>query len=180
MAVTLALARVAPVILRCTVRAAGLLLGPRAELARTTASDEDWHANVFWVDRRKCLLLMHAGTLFPVFVADVRSAQWRPPGRPLIAAIRSALSREQLPVDSFGVLDPDAVATAATASRQILGYMNETAHTCRYAVEQAGGLGHVDPDALNHQLCRLLHNRDGYHTALDLIAHTRPNGRRRG
>ena len=167
-------------ILRCTVRAAGLLLGPRAELARTPASDDDWYANVLWIDRRKCLLLMHAGSLFPIFVADVRSAQWRPPGRPVIAAIRAALSREQLPPDSFGALDADAVSTAATASRQVLGYMNETAHTSRYAVEQAGGLGHVDLDALNHQLCVLLHNRDGYHTPLDLLAHARSSGRHRG
>src|SRR4051812_36118384 len=111
---------------------------------------------------------MHAETLFPVFEADVRTAQWRPPGRPVVAAITSALSREQLPADTFGVLDPDAVSTAATASRQILGYMNETAHTCRYAAERAGGLDSVHVDELNHQLCTLLHNRDGYHTSLYL------------
>src|SRR5207247_415481 len=36
--------------------------------------------NLLWLDRRKCLLLTHAGTLFPVFVADVRAADLRPPG----------------------------------------------------------------------------------------------------
>ena len=160
-------------ILRCTVHAAGLLVGPRAELARLPASDDDWNANVLWIDRRKCLLLMHAGTLFPVFVADARTAHWRPPGRPVIAAIEAALSRERLPADTFGALDPEAVTTAAAASRQILGYINETAHTCRYAAECAGGLDMLDTDQLNHQLCRLLHNRDGYHTPMDLIARRR-------
>jgi hypothetical protein len=161
------------VILRCTVRAAGLLVGPRAAHARLPASDEDWYANVIWIDRRKCLLLMHAQTLFPVFVSDVRTAQWRPPGRPVIAAIQSALSHERLATDTLGVLDPDAVTTAATVSRRILGYMNETAHTCRYAVGHAGGLDLVHTDELNHQLRRLLHNRDGCHTPLDLIAQRR-------
>ena len=33
------------------------------------ASEDDWYVNLLWIDRRKCLLSMHTGTLFPVFVA---------------------------------------------------------------------------------------------------------------
>ena len=157
-------------ILRCTARALGLLAGPRTDVARPPDSDEDWYANVLWIERRKCLLLMHAGTLFPVFVADVRAAAWRPPGPAAVAAIESALVREQIITGTFGVLDPAAVVLAATASRRVLGFMNETAHACRHGVELAGGLEHVDIAELNRRLCRLLHNRDGYYTALDLIA----------
>ena len=78
-----------------------------------------------------------------------------------------------LPADTFGALNSDAFTTAATASRQVLGYINEIAHTCRYAVERAGGLDMLNTDQLNHGLCRLLHNRDGYHTPIDLIARRR-------
>ena len=161
---------VSAVILRCTARAAGLLGGPRADLVRPAESDDDWYANVLWIERRKCLLLMHAGTLFPVFVADVRTAAWRPPGRAVVAAIESALAREQLAAGALGALDSDEIVIAATASRRVLGYLNETGHACRNAVELASGLEHVDVDALNHGLCRLLHNRDGYITPMDLIA----------
>ena len=38
-------------ILRCTARAAGLLAGPRADLARPAESDDDWYANVLWIER---------------------------------------------------------------------------------------------------------------------------------
>lgn len=58
----------------------------------------------------------------------------------------------------LGALDPTALITAATASRQVLGFMNETVHTCRHAVERAGGLDLLDAGRLNHDLCRLLHN----------------------
>ncbi len=45
--------------------------------------DGDWYLNLLWFDRRKCLLLAHVGTLFPVFVADVRRPLCDPalPGR---------------------------------------------------------------------------------------------------
>jgi hypothetical protein len=158
------------VILRCTARAVGLLAGPRADVPHPPESEDDWYANLLWIERRKCVLLMHAGTLFPVFVADVRAAAWRPPGPAVVTAIESALAREQLAAGTFGVLDPAAVVLAATASRRVLGYLNETAHACRHGVELAGGLDHVDVDELNRRLCRLLHNRDGYLTALDRIA----------
>lgn len=36
------------------------------------ASEEDWYANVVCSTGGKCLLLMHAGTLFPTPVSDVR------------------------------------------------------------------------------------------------------------
>ena len=34
---------------------------------------EDWYANLVWLDRRKCLLLTPAGTLFSMFEAGVRA-----------------------------------------------------------------------------------------------------------
>lgn len=130
--------------------------------------DDDWYANVLWLDRRKCLLLTHAGTLFPVFVADVRKRDLQPPG-PLIAErVAAALTDEGLPLDLLGPIEPGAVRTARTASRRILGFMNDSALACRHSVELAGGLEHTDLDPLNRFLRRQLHNVDGYRQPLDL------------
>ncbi|MCA1699222.1 MAG: hypothetical protein LC790_10115, partial [Actinobacteria bacterium] len=41
-------------------------------------SSDDWYANLLWLDRRKCLLIVHAGTLFALFVADIRVRDLRP------------------------------------------------------------------------------------------------------
>jgi len=159
------------VILRCTARALALLAAPRAGIVQAPESEDDWYANVLWIDRRKCLLLMHAGTLFPVLVADVRAPAWRPVGPPLVAVIESALAREWLATSTLGALDPAAVRIARTASRRTLGFMNETARMCRHGIERAGGLEHTDINDLNRGLCRLLHNREGaYYSALDCIA----------
>jgi hypothetical protein len=68
----------------------------------------------------------------------------------------------------LGTLDPDALRVARTASRSILGSINQAATECLYLVELDGGLDHTDLDHLNHRLRRSLRNRDGYHQPLEL------------
>jgi hypothetical protein len=159
------------VVLRCTGKLLALLGGRAVALSDPPASDDDWYANLLWVDRRKCLLLAHAGTLFPVFVAAIRKTELRPLGVYLVKRVEAELRSEGLPPDSFGRLDPDAVQLAKTASRTILGFMNEMAAHCDYAVADAGGLRGCDVGALNHRLRRTLHNRGGdYVSPLELVA----------
>lgn len=67
-------------ILRCTAKALQLLR-PTRLASPPPADDADWYLNVLWIERRKCLLLTHSGTLFPVFVPDVHAADLRPLGR---------------------------------------------------------------------------------------------------
>ena len=87
-------------VVRCTKRMLDLL-GRPASLADRDPADDDWYLNLLWIDRRKCLLLTHTGTLFSVFLADIRSADVRPLGAYLAEAIESELSAEQLPIDTF-------------------------------------------------------------------------------
>ncbi len=147
------------------------LLGQRdVTLVDDVPSNEDWYANLLWIDRRKCLLLTHTGTLFPVFAADVRKRHLRLLGPLVVDLVQTALGQEQFPADALGALDPDAPRLARTASRSVLGYMNDMAPTSRLLVDRAGGLQHADLDDLNRSLRRTLHNRDGYHQPLELVA----------
>jgi len=133
-------------------------------------SDDDWYLNLLWLDRRQCLLITHAGTLFSVLVADVRKPDLRPVGPFVVDALKRELRSEGLPHDVLGQLDPDAVQLAKTASRRTLGFMNEMAVHIRFEVAAAGGLSNCDVGALNQQLRRTLHNRGGYVYPIDLVA----------
>lgn len=158
-------------ILRCTAKILTLLGARPAELATPPASDDDWYLNLLWIDRRKCLLLTHAGTLFPVFVADVRKAKLRPIGPYVVSLAEENLSAEGLAPDALGRLDPDDVHLAKTASRSILGVMNDAGFHARYRIEAMGGIDLTDAAYLNRYLRRALHNRAGaYVTPLHLVA----------
>jgi len=161
-----------PVILRCTAKLLSLLgIGTR-ELAVFEPSNDDWYANLLWLDRRKCLLLAHADTLFAVLVADVRKADLLPLGPLVVGIIQQELRSEGLPTDTFGDLDSDAVELARTASRTVLGYMNELARSCEYRIAKSGGLGRCDIEQLNRDLRREIHlsrQPPGYFVPIDLV-----------
>jgi hypothetical protein len=145
------------------------LLGKSVDVVDPTPSDEDWYANILWLERRKCLLLTQAGTLFSVFVPGVRAAQLRPLGPYIVGVLEAALHSEGLPADALGTLDPDELKVAKTASRSILGFMNDMAIHIDYAVASVGGLGHCDADAISRQLRRTPYNRGGYLYPIDLV-----------
>ncbi|MGI8731106.1 MAG: DUF6933 domain-containing protein [Solirubrobacteraceae bacterium] len=156
-------------LLRCTTRLLDLLGKPKPTLVDDPPGDDDWYANLLWVDQRKCVLLTHAGTLFPVFIPAVRKPDLTPPGPFLVAHIEAALADEKLPDDVLGPLDAGLLRIAKTASRCILGFMNDSARACRNRVDMAGSLEQTDVDDLNRVLRRWLHNRDGYREPLDLV-----------
>lgn len=157
--------------LRLTEKALALLGNERATLTASPADDEDWYLNLVWVDGRKCFLIMHAGTLFSVFTADVRTAELRPIGRFVVATIQDALRSEALPDRCFGPLDADQIQIGKTASRQMLGFMNELVLEAKLEIAEAGGLGGCDIAGLNRGLRRRMHNSRGeYVSAMELVA----------
>lgn len=131
--------------------------------------DDDWYANLLWLGRRKCLLLTHAGTLFSIFVPDVRAAELRPLGPYLAEVIAAALRSEGLPPDALGSLDSGSLQVARTASRSVLGFMNDMAVHVDYAVASAGGHSRCDADTISRQLRRTPYNRGGYLYPIDLV-----------
>ncbi len=156
-------------ILRCTRKLLDLLQ-PAAPLADLKPSDDDWYANLIWIERRKCLLITHAGTLFAVFRPDVRKPELRPVGEYVVAAVEEELLDEGLPPDTFGRLDAVDLRLARTVDRRTLGFMNEMAFQIRWQAEDVGGLEHSDPRRINRWLRRTLYSKDGYAKPLELVA----------
>lgn len=129
-------------IVRCTARLLKLLAP--AEVSDVSPAPDDWYANLLWIDRRKCVLLVHADTLFPVFSADVRIPQLSNFGQWVAGTVATALADEGLPADCLGRLDPRQVQVARTASRHVLGVMNDMASMTDHIVQQRGGLRELD------------------------------------
>jgi hypothetical protein len=163
-------------VVRCTGKLLNLLGHHSVTLVEAPADDDDWYANLLWLDRRKCLLVAHAGTLFSLFVADIRVGELRPFERRIVELLTAALLEEGLPIDALGRLEPSEVRIAKTVSRHVLGVMNQMAFEIAWHADQAGGLWNVDVDELNRHLRRSLHTKDGdYRVPLEL-AHERLQG----
>src|SRR5258705_2940427 len=140
--------------LRCTAKVLALL--GVAEPAIGEACARDWYAHLVWIDRRKCLLVTHAETLFSVFMPNVTAAGLRAIGPPIVSAIQAALQAEGLPVDTLGGLDPQQMAVAKTADRRILGTINDLVFTTEHVIAAPDGLAPCDIDALHHALHRTI------------------------
>ena len=157
-------------ILRCPARLLKLL-GVRAVLLEDVKPAEtDWYANLFRLDRRTCLLLTQADTLFTVLEANVKRADLMPVGSAVVTLIERELRAEGLPTDTFGRLDPSAVQVAKTADRSVLGCMTDNTFLCRYEVAAKRGLAHTDLAALNRALRRNIHAPRCYALPLDPAA----------
>jgi hypothetical protein len=155
------------VILRCTKKLLDVIRPE--QLAALESEGEDWYANLLVLDRRKCLLLTHAGTLFTIFEPDVRASALRATKNLVSELIERELFAEGLPADTFGDLWTDELLMAKTADRSVLGCMNDMAFLCDVAVADAGGLARVDVRSLNHRLHRNINSARGYERPIDIV-----------
>jgi hypothetical protein len=109
--------------------------------------------------------------LFSVLAVDVRQADLNQIGPLIVALIERELGAEGLPIDTFGQLDPVGVQLAKTASRSVLGCMNDMALLiCKCAVIEARALAYCDIPALNQDLRRNFNSARGYARPIDLAA----------
>jgi hypothetical protein len=157
-------------ILRCTKKLLAVLGAGRVAEPGPTPDAEDWYANLLWFDRRKCLLLTHAATLFSIFEADVRAADLRETRRLVTEMVDRELSREDLPPATFGDLRSQELILAKTADRSVLGCMNDMAFHCEVVISDAGGLAHCDLGELNQALHRNINSSRGYRPPVELAA----------
>jgi hypothetical protein len=109
-------------VVRCTKKMLDLLGGRSITLSKLPPTEDDWYLNLLWIDRQKCILLTHAGTLFSVFRAGVRRADLRPLGDYLSRPSKSSSARRAcLPTRSpslsprvFGLPRPRTAAHSAS------------------------------------------------------------------
>lgn len=157
-------------LLRCTARLLKLLGNRGGPLVDAEPGADDWYANVFVLERRKCLLLVHADTLFAVLDTDVRVAQFDDLGTYAATRVVDALASEGLAGDVLGPTDPSAVRVAKTASRSVLGHMNEMVFEAEHYVAHDGGLQLADLADVNRRLRRTPRRLDGsYVWSLELV-----------
>lgn len=156
------------VILRCTKKLLAVLGAGRVGV-NTPAADTDWYANLLWCERRKCLLLTQAATLFTAVQADVRAAELRSTHRLVVGLIVRELASEGLPPDTFGDLAAQDLRVTTTADRSVVGCMTDMANYWMAGVMHGGGLDRADLVAINRSLRRNINSARGHQRPIDLV-----------
>jgi hypothetical protein len=95
-----------------------------------------------------------ADTLFSVGDADLRVAQLDDVGSYVTTLVLDALASEGLALHALGPVEPSDVRVAKTASRSVLGHMNEMTFEAKHFIARDGGLPNTDRAAVNRRLRR--------------------------
>ena len=154
-------------ILRCTLRLLDLI-GTKSIVA-IEPSSEDWYGTTFWLEGRKCVLLVQASTLYSALALDIRVGDLRPPGGFAFTQVVRALSRDGLPRETFGAIDAHDVRLAKTVDRSVVGSMNDMVHQIRHIIGSMGGLACCDPSEVHRLLHETPNGARGYATPLELV-----------
>jgi hypothetical protein len=116
-----------------------------------------WHANLIRIERRKCLLLTNDRTLYSFLVTGVKKKDLGNFRELFALHLKMNLVKEDFsPGDINKALEEyGEIAIAPSASRSVLGSMNDLAYQADFLVSRAGGLEKGDMLTVNMMLNRI-------------------------
>lgn len=101
-----------------------------------------WHANLIYIDRRKCVLFVNDKTLFNFIVADVSRTQIRQLSELFIGTLHCVLVDEGLKDSTIEKISHESheIRYTKSSSKSILGSMNDLAFQYKRLIQEAGGV----------------------------------------
>ncbi len=116
-----------------------------------------WHANLLYIDRRKCILFTNDKTLFNFIAADVSRAQIRNLGDLFKDLLRCVLSDEGFigSVQEKILFEYDELGFAKSKSKSVLGSMNDLAFHYKNLIQDVGGVHSYAVPGIIRQLNRM-------------------------
>ena len=159
--------------LRCTqklLNAIGRMALPARGEAKPTLLG-DWYANRLVITRQHALLFTNEPTLYSFAVLQVRKGMLASLAQVFVEHLKLNLAHEDIPVYVIErlVAEYRDIGLAGTASRSVLGSMNDLAYSLEHYVHDAGGMAACDGRKLNAQLNRTPHRPLGWKFAIEAL-----------
>lgn len=161
-------------LIRCTAKLQkemGLKKSDLVEDAPVFSYLGPWHANLIFIDRRKCVLFMNDKTYFNYIIPDVSKAAIRKLDDLFRIHLQCILADEGFPesVRDKISLEYSDVAFAKTSSKSVLGSMNELAFHYKIKIQREGGVhSHAVPSIIS-RLNRMPMSALGYGLPVDAL-----------
>lgn len=101
-----------------------------------------WHANLIYIDRKKCLLFVNDKTLFNFIVPDISRAQIKELSNIFRVNLECVLAAEGVsPKAKTKIMSEySSIKYTNTNSKSILGSMNDLAFHYKYLIQSEGGV----------------------------------------
>lgn len=101
-----------------------------------------WHANLIYIDRKKCVLFVNDKTLFNFIVPDVSRVQIRELSNIFKINLECVLAAEGVPdTEKTKIMSEyESIQYAHTNSKSVLGSMNDLAFHYKYYIQSEGGV----------------------------------------
>jgi len=156
-------------IIRCTAK-----LLTELKIKPTNGSSQssawcDWHANLLWVCRKKCVLFTNNQTLYSFFLPSMKKPILKNFEEVFRLGLFKSLMTEGFaePQVEHVLREHQHIVIARTNSRSILGSMNDLAFQIKSMIYAAGGLANADLSEINRQLNRIPMSAINYKVSID-------------
>jgi hypothetical protein len=129
----------------------------------------NWHANLLWVERKKCVLFTNNQTLYSFFLPLIKKPILKNFEEVFRLGLFKSLMTEGFvePQVEFMLREHQHIVIAKTNSRSILGSMNDLAFQIKSMIYATGGLANADLFEINRQMNRIPMSVIKYKVSID-------------
>ncbi len=144
-------------IIACTRKLLNELKTKPSDELEQSDSIVNWHANLLWIDRRKCVLFTNNQTLYSFFVPGMKKPQFENFDEIFrLHLLKTVMSEDFSETQTEHLLNANKeIRIGKTNNRSVVGSMNELAMQIKYDVHAMGGLAAASLTELNYKLNRI-------------------------
>ena len=130
-----------------------------------------WHANVFLIERCKCVLITNDTTLFTIFIPALKKPDFESFHFVIGQHRFKNLLHENIPQRQIEVVlsECENIKYEKINNRRVLGSMNNQKTQLEYFISAEGGLARTDIYELNHKLNRVISRAVGYKYPIEML-----------
>jgi uncharacterized protein DUF6933 len=160
-------------LLHCTQKLLKVLGNPPLHPTEESASGlGNWYANIFFLDRKKCLLFTNEKSLYSFIIPSVKKEDLKHIIDAFLLNLSLNLQVEGFPIGVISKIMQEYkdIHFAKTASKKVLGSMNEIAFQAKYIiVNHHGGIENVKVLAVNKDINRAILGAIGYYHPIEKL-----------
>lgn len=163
--------------LRCTKKAQNALGLKAVDLSEPKYENfvlGNWYVNNFTDNRRKCLLFMEEKTLASFVLVGLRKEHIKDIGKIFKNGVVQLLELENFPLEVVFAFKnaPEHVVFTKTASKKLLGNMNDLMSLYRHFIYNEGGVTNCDLCAISMKLNRTPQRSLNWRFSIDAVHET--------